>query len=398
MGRSYGDSCQNEHGILIQTTRLDKFIQFDPASGRLRAEAGVTLQEIARLTLPHGWFHAVTPGTQYVTLGGAIANDVHGKNHHRAGSFGNHVTAFELLRSDGTRLECSPDNNPEWFAATVGGLGLTGLITWAEVQLKQVKNEWLEVEYFPFSSIHAFNDLNQALEDRYEYIVAWLNCTSKGSKLGRGILMCANHADGAPSTASSPSRSARALPFDWPGWVLNAETVRLFNSLYYRVHQAKSGKKIPVHYQPFFYPLDGIEHWYRMYGEQGFLQFQCVIPEACKTPALTDLLNLIAKSGQASFLSVLKKFGHPRSLGMLSFPRPGITLAMDFPMRGATTLSLLSSLADVVIEAGGALYPAKDACMSVEAFRQAYPEWQAFSRYIDPAFSSSFWRRVTSRP
>lgn len=394
LGRSYGDSCQNENGVLIQTTSMDRLIEFDSERGLLRAEAGISLREIARLVLPHGWFHAVTPGTQYVTLGGAIANDVHGKNHHIAGNYGHHVKAFELLRSDGSRLLCSTDSNMDYFFATIGGLGLTGLITWAEIQMKPVPGEWLEVEYFPFKNIAAFHQVNQANESRYEYVVAWLDCLARGGNLGRGILMCGNHAATHP-TGRMPSGKTLRLPFDFPNWALNPLSVRLFNTVYRQAQVLKAGKKRLVHYQPFFYPLDAIQDWNRMYGKRGFLQFQCVLPSEAASSRLHFLLSLIAESGQASFLAVLKRFGAQASLGMLSFPRPGVTLALDFPMRGESTLALLRQMEDIVVDAGGAIYPAKDSCMSAKTFQQAYPQWQTFSRYIDPAFSSSFWRRVT---
>lgn len=395
-GRSYGDSCLNNGGTLLLTDKLDRFIHFDRAEGLLRCEAGVTLADILRLIVPQGWFLPVTPGTKFVSVGGAIANDVHGKNHHRAGTFGCHVTRFELLRSDGSRLLCSPQKNAEWFAATVGGLGLTGLITWAEIRLKPIANPFISTGTIRFANLDEFFELTAAAEADYEYTVAWLDCLAGGRRFGRGLLMRGNHA--APQLSGLPcihEPQGRSFPVNAPNWILNKLSIRSFNFAYYHRRRSKTVNGLS-HFASFFYPLDALSSWNRIYGRRGFLQYQCVVPDDGGHTAIRSILEKIVTSGQGSFLSVLKTFGDIPSPGILSFPRKGVTLALDFPMRGAGTLALLDGLDAIVRQAGGRVYPAKDARMSPETFRSYYPQWHEFSRYIDPRFSSSFWRRVTA--
>ena len=390
-GRSYGDVCLNNNGALLLTRALDRFIAFDPASGVLRAEAGVLLAEILALIVPQGWFLPVTPGTQFITLGGAIANDVHGKNHHVAGSFGCHVRAFELLRSDGGRLLCTPEQNIEWFRATVGGLGLTGLITWVEIQLQRIANPWIVAENRRFASLDEFLALDAEYEARYPYIVSWIDCAATGRALGRGIYMAGMHAPPGLLKAPPPQRRGLTVPFTPPISLVNSLSVAAFNRLYYHLPRPARGL---IPYQPFFYPLDNLLEWNRLYGRQGFFQYQCVIPPTDAREALREILARIAASGQGSMLAVLKRFGDKTSGGLLSFPRPGVTLALDFPNRGSSTLNLLERLDEVTRQAGGAVYPAKDARMSGDSFHRYFPQWAEFSRSIDPRFSSSFWRRV----
>ncbi len=390
-GRSYGDVCLNADGTLLVTQGLDRFIHFDPARGVVRCEAGVLLSELLALITPRGWFLPVTPGTQHVTIGGAIANDVHGKNHHRSGSFGCHVRVLELLRSDGRRIECGPDQNTEWFAATVGGLGLTGLITWAELQLMPIANPFMWVRTWRFRNLKEFWDFNDEAERRYSYTVAWVDCLAKGTRMGRGIYFAGEHAP--PQAHLPPYRTRRfSVAVDPPFSLVNRPSLAAFNFLYY--HRPISTKPTLQHYVPFFYPLDKIENWNRIYGRKGFYQYQCVLPRAVEREALEELLEAIARSGQGSFLAVLKTFGDIRSPGLLSFPRAGVTLALDFPNRDSATHKLFERLDRVVMDAGGALYPAKDARMPGEMFRRGFPAWQEFVRYRDPAFSSNFWRRV----
>lgn len=393
LGRSYGDSCLNDGQTLLATWRLNRFIEFEAATGRLRAEAGVSLADILAIAAPRGWFLPVTPGTKHVTLGGAIANDVHGKSHHVSGSFGNHVDRFELLRSDGRRLLCSPEENADYFAATVGGLGLTGLITWVELRLKRVPGPWIDVEELQFRGLDEFLALSRESEQTHEYIVAWVDCASKGKNLARGIFSRGNHSQSkAPWVRPKPGPR---LPVDLPGFALNPLSVGLFNSLYF--HKQFSPRKArTVSYEPFFYPLDAIEDWNRAYGKQGFLQWQCVVPFENARDAMKEILTRISASGLASFLSVMKTMGAMPPVGMLSFPAPGVTLALDFPARHARLFPMLEELDEIVAEAGGRLYPAKDARMSGRHFRLFYPRHEEFKKYIDPAFSSSFWRRVMS--
>jgi FAD/FMN-containing dehydrogenase len=390
-GSSYGDSCLNEGGTLLDTTRLDRLVAFDRERGVVRCEAGVTFEQLLDVIVPAGWFLPVSPGTRRVTVGGAIANDVHGKNHHRAGTFGAHVRALELVRSDGSRLVCTPGSNVERFAATVGGLGLTGLVSWAEFGLKRIARAELHVETRRFHGIDEFLALSAESAGRFEHTVAWVDTTARGRHFARGLFMGANHAE-EPGPLMARSRGRRlAIPFDFPAFALSRLSVRAFNVLHFSTARVGPAR---AHLQPFFYPLDAIGQWNRMYGRRGFVQHQCVVPMAPARAATGALLDAISASGEASFLSVLKVFGERPSPGLMSFPRPGVTLALDFPMRGARTLALLERLDAIVMEAGGAIYPAKDARMSRDTFRRSFPRLEEFARHIDPAFSSSFWRRV----
>ena len=392
-GRSYGDSCLNEGGTLLHTASLDRYIHFDPSQGQLECEAGVQLAEILELVVPQGWFVPVTPGTRFVTIGGAIANDVHGKNHHRAGTFGRHVLELELLRSDGSRRRCSPTENPEWFAATIGGLGLTGLVTRARIQLRRIAGPWMSSEVHRFADLAGFFRLSESSDRDYEYTVAWIDCTARGRALGRGLFTRANHApERADRHPAAPSGHLR-LPFTPPLSLINRLTLRGFNALYYR-RQRQPVVHAITHYARHLDPLDGISDWNRIYGPRGFLQYQCVVPPADAESCIAQLLQVISASGSGSFLAVLKQFGALASPGMLSFPRPGTTLALDFPNQGGSTLSLLDRLDAIVAAAGGAVYPAKDARMSGTHFRQYFPAWESFRPFVDPRFSSSFWRRV----
>jgi FAD/FMN-containing dehydrogenase len=395
LGRSYGDSCLNDGGTLLDTAPLNRFIAFDEDTGLLRCEAGVMLAEILSVIVSRGWFLPTTPGTKFVTVGGAIANDVHGKNHHKAGTFGCHVTRFELLRSDGERLICSPDENAGLFRATIGGLGLTGLILWAEFRVQRVAGPFIAKEQIRFSGIDEFFEISSESDKRFEHTMAWVDCLATGKHLGRGLFMRGNYTwpRHIPRKAAEP-RSLFTVPVQIPTFALNLATVKAFNGLYYRSQLSKRTFQT-VPYDPFFYPLDAIHEWHRLYGEPGFLQYQFVIPFDQDRTAIKDILTQISQSGVVSFLAVLKVFGDVPSPGMLSFPRPGVTLALDFPFRGYRTLALLNRLDRVVQAHNGVLYPAKDARMSAEIFQACYPQWQEFTQYIDPKFSSSFWRRVT---
>ncbi|MET4676127.1 MULTISPECIES: FAD-binding oxidoreductase [unclassified Luteibacter] len=393
--RSYGDSCLNDGGVLLAARGLDHFIAFDPATGVLTCEAGVLFADILDLVVPQGWFLPVTPGTRFVTVGGAIANDVHGKNHHRAGTFGHHVLAFELLRTDGSRRVCSPTENADWFAATVGGLGLTGVITRATIQLRRIAGPWMSTESHRFESLAGFFDLSQASDRDYEYTVSWIDCAAKGKALGRGLFSRANHAPSRPDQRPAPSSRRLAMPITPPVSLVNSLSLRAFNQLYYH-RQRQRVAHATTHYQPFFYPLDSIAHWNRMYGPRGFLQYQCVVPPAAAEATMFELVKTIADAGGGSFLAVLKQFGDRPSPGMLSFSRQGTTLALDFPNDGAGVFSLLDRLDAIVADKGGAVYPAKDARMSAAHFRAYFPAHEAFSVFVDPGVSSSFWRRVSA--
>lgn len=391
MGRSYGDVCLNHGNTVLLTRRLDRLLSFDAKTGALRCETGVTLAEILEFAVPRGWFLPVTPGTKFVTVGGAIANDVHGKNHHAAGTFGAHIGMFELLRSDGSRRVCSPTENSDWFGATISGLGLTGLIHWAEIQLKPIVSRKVNYEAIQFHGLDEFMALSE--ENRHhEYTVSWIDCVAKGKNAARGIFMCGDHSQ-VEEARTAGRMSTISFPFDLPSFGLNRTTVGLFNALYFHKQTSRKIAKL-VDYEPFFYPLDTVAHWNRIYGKEGLLQFQCVVPQTNGIEAIREMLQVIATSGLASFLAVLKVCGDVASPGLMSFPKPGITLALDFPIREGRTFELVDRLGAMTEEAGGRLYPAKDARMTGEQFRKFYPRWEEFSGYMDRRFSSSFWRRV----
>jgi len=394
MGRSYGDVCLLQHGTLLTTPNLDRLISFDAETGLLRCEAGVTLAEILDFAVPRGWFLPVSPGTKYVTVGGAIANDIHGKNHHVAGTFGLHTPRFELVRSDGMPVVCSPTENPEWYTATIGGMGLTGLISWAELQLRPIESRRIRYRSTKFVGLEEFVALSEASAHK-EYSVAWIDCVAQGRNFARGIFMQGEHEED-PGPLKPLAKPKLALPVDLPAFALSRFSVGAFNTLYYHKQLAKDRTGL-IDYEPFFYPLDRILQWNRLYGKQGLLQFQCVLPWDTGTIGMTELLKAITASGLASFLAVIKVFGDAVSPGVMSFPLPGITLALDFPVRREVSFDLLDRLADITAGFGGRMYPAKDACMSAAHFQQFYPQWEQWAAYIDPAFSSSFWQRVTGR-
>jgi FAD/FMN-containing dehydrogenase len=395
-GRSYGDSCLNTGGLLLGTQALDRFISFDDVSGVLTCEAGVTLAAIIDLVLPRGWFLPVTPGTKFVSLGGAIANDVHGKNHHREGTLGAHVLSFELLTSDGARRLCSRDENAELFAATIGGLGLTGLVTSATIQLKRAASAFLSGRSIKFGNLDEFFSLSETYVGSHEYTVSWIDCLGAGDALGRGIFMCANLAT-ADEVAAAGAKAGRSLPLAVPIMppisLVNQLTLKPFNWAYYN-RQLTSEVTRLWHYNSFHYPLDAIANWNRIYGPKGLLQYQCVVPLADQQAVSRALLAEISRSGQGSFLVVFKTFGARQSPGLLSFPMEGATLALDFPIRGSSTFALLDRLDAIVVEAGGRIYPAKDARMSAKTFQRGYPRLPEFMPFIDPRFSSLFERRV----
>ncbi|MDG0856683.1 FAD-binding oxidoreductase [Roseateles puraquae] len=392
-GRSYGDVALNPGGTLWMTRGLDRFISFDAATGVLACEAGVLLDEIIRVALPQGWFLPVTPGTRFVTVGGAIANDVHGKNHHGQGSFGHHVLGLSLLRTDGERIDCGPGLRPAWFAATVGGLGLTGVILTAQLQLMPVRSEWMQGESQPFRSLAEFFALSAAAETRHDYVVSWLDCVhaSGSGQDARGILFSASHATEGPPPP--PPARARRVPLTPPVSLINGLSLRAFNQAYFHRHAARAGAQ-RQHLLPFFYPLDSLLEWNRIYGPRGFHQYQCALPRRDEQAATAELLKAIRASGQGSFLAVLKTFGEREGLGLLSFPLPGTTVALDFPDHGASTLALFDRLDAIVREAGGRLYPAKDGRQSRAMFEAGYPRHTDFLAFRDPGLSSAMSRRI----
>lgn len=393
-GRSYGDSCLAASRQLLGMGGLDRFIDADWDQGVLRAEPGVTLAQILALAIPRGWFLAVTPGTQFATLGGAIANDVHGKNHHRRGTFGRHVLRFGLLRHSGQEtMTCSPEENAALFKATIGGLGLTGVITWAEIRLLPIRSSQIDSTVVRFGNLAEFFRLSAELDHQHEYGVAWIDCLAKGADAGRGVYWVGDHAD--YGRLNARPRRKLTVPFAPPFSLMNHVSLRAMNTCYWRAHPAIAHRQ-RTEYEPFFYPLDRILHWNRIYGRKGFQQYQCVIPDANAEPAIAELLRVIADSGQGSFLAVLKRCGDLVSPGLLSFPMAGTSLALDFAQHARLEDGLFRRLDRIVHAAGGRLYPAKDAHMNGSDFRQAYPAWEQLEALRDPALNSHFWQRVSS--
>lgn len=390
LGRSYGDVCLNSGQTVMPMRSMGHFISFDEETGVLRCEAGVSIGDILNVFVPRGWFVHVTPGTKFVTVGGAIANDVHGKNHHRAGTFGRFVRRLMLARSDGSFTECSPTEHEELFRATIGGLGLTGVIVWADIELTRVAGPWMVVDSIPFGHYSDFFPISRESEERFDFVVAWIDCLARDARMGRGVVFRGVHAlDRGPFDQRSLDVKV-SVPFTAPSWLLSSWSVRLFNGVYGAI-QGRTREGQRQHFNPFFYPLDAVGGWNRLYGPRGFLQFQCV----ASREAVGEVLEALSRSGAGSFLAVLKEFGSIQSPGLLSFPQPGVTLALDLPITGETTFSLMRRLEDIVVADGGRIYPAKDALMTSRSFERFYPQWRELERLRDPAISSSFWRRVT---
>lgn len=389
MGRSYGDACLNPQGTLWLTTGLDHFIAFDDRTGRLVCEAGVLLCDIQRLAVPRGWILPVTPGTQLVTVGGAIANDVHGKNHHVLGAFGDHVQRLTLLRTDGETIQCGPDERPDWFAATVGSVGLTGVIVQAEIQLRRIPGPWLETETIPYANLDEFFQLADDSEAQWEHTVSWIDCIPGSG--GRGVFMRGNPV--AAERQPVPPGRQLTMPIVPPVSLVNRLSLRPFNMAYYHLKKWRAGRAV-THYEPFFYPLDNLLEWNRMYGPRGFFQYQSVVPRGVARDAVQSMLQEIARFGDGSFLAVLKTFGNRAPVGMLSFAQPGATLALDFPNHGEHTQKLFARLDAIVTEARGRIYLAKDARMPRALFEAGYPRLPEFLKYRDRGISSGLSRRL----
>lgn len=391
-GRSYGDSCHNDAGRLIAMRAGARIRNFDPAAGVLSADAGVLLSDILALVMPQGFFLEVTPGTAQVTLGGAIANDVHGKNHHRRGTFGGSVLSFVLLGSDGARRICASDQNRSLFDATIGGMGLTGVIETATIRLMPVPSANVRQTAFRFGSIDGYFDAIDEIDARHEYSVAWIDQLARGARLGRGVLMAGDHAE--DGGAARPPRPPRlAIPVSPPVNLLNRMTLKAFNGLYYgRAPKHPTTGIVP--WSSYFHPLDAIANWNRLYGPDGLFQHQSVYPADNAREVTIRLIECAQNHGAASFLTVLKRFGDMASPGLMSFPRPGFTLTLDFANSGRRTLDMLNALDDIVIAAGGALNPYKDQRMSPRMFEASFPEWRKLEALRDPALMSDFWRRT----
>lgn len=375
-GRSYGDAALNDGGHALMTRGLARILAFDAHSGEVVCEPGVSFRQLLDALLPRGFLVPVTPGTGFATLGGAIAHDVHGKNHERAGSFGDHVRWLDLLLPSGEVTRLDPQQQPELFAATVGGLGLTGVVLRLCFRMQAVPSNAVRLRE---RRMHDLDDFLAAFSgEAPSFSVGWLDGLARGARLGRGILETAEFSDVGVPARPAP---ALAMPFDLPGWVLNPWSVRAFNSAYFRRIPSRGREGLRA-LERFLYPLDAIGHWNRMYGRRGFYQFQCVLPEAESRAGLTRLLETIARARSASFLAVLKRMGGS-GRGYLSFPMRGHTLALDFPARAAGTAALLRRLETITLEHGGRVYLAKDATLSAAACREMYPGLEAFRAVLD---------------
>lgn len=391
-GRSYGDVCLAASNHVVATRGLDRLRAADWNAGTVLAEAGMSLGELLAVSIPRGWFPCVTPGTRHVSLGGAVANDVHGKNHHVRGCFGRHVRRLGLVRTDAGRLQCSAQDNPDLFRATVGGLGLTGLIEWVELQLLPIRSSRIDALSIRFGSLDEFLQISTELDPAHEFSVSWVDCTRGGADLGRGIYTAGDFASSGPLEVDASARLR--VPVAPPFSLVNRASLKAFNLLYWHRHAAGTVRR-SVPCTSFFYPLDGVEDWNRLYGTRGFQQYQCVIPEAQAGAALKELLRCVAQSKTGSFLAVVKRCGTLGSPGLLSFPLPGVTLAIDFAQGMHPGHRLFPRLDAIVRDAGGRLYPAKDAHMSAADFQRAYPAWPQVEALRDPGLLSHFWQRVT---
>jgi decaprenylphospho-beta-D-ribofuranose 2-oxidase len=401
LGRSYGDAALNARGGVIEQAQFACLRSFDPETGLLECEAGISLAKISEIFLPRGWWLPTTPGTQYVTLGGAVAADVHGKNHHHDGSLGMFIEGLSLLTASGEVIECSRESRPEVFWATIGGMGLTGIILAAKLRLRRVETAFVDVRY------HRTRDLDETLETfaaedrKYRYSVAWIDCLARDASLGRSVIMLANDASVdqlpaklKPRPLALPKRRPLNVPCYLPGWTLNSLSVKAFNELYYRSHP--DGQAI-VDYGMFFYPLDHIAHWNRIYGRRGFVQYQALFPVATARRGLVELLEAVADGQRGSFLAVLKSSGAANP-GLLSYLYTGQTLALDL-VHSPELPRLLKRLDEIVLRHSGRLYLAKDATMGAETFAAMYPRLEEFKRIkamLDPnqRFVSSQARRV----
>lgn len=396
-GRAYGDSALNPD-LTLDMRGLDRILDFDAETGQVVAEAGVLLADLIETFLPRGWFPAVTPGTKFVSIGGAIASDVHGKNHHKEGSFGSFVDWIDVLGADGVVRRASRSEESELFAWTVGGMGLTGVILRAALCLARVESGWIRQRMLPAPDLATAMELFEQAQDA-TYSVGWIDCLASGDARGRSLVMVGEHATlaelGDKERADrwvQKARGKKSVPFDFPSFALNSLSVRAFNKLYYANGRLHAGSAL-IDYDSYFYPLDAILEWNRIYGRKGFAQFQCVIPLAASREGLQALLGAIARSGQGSFLAVLKRMGAQDS--RFSFPMEGYTLALDFPMR-QTTPALFATLEAIAIDHGGRFYLAKDSLLTPERLRQSDSRTAAFTKMRQDSGATHRFRSLQS--
>jgi decaprenylphospho-beta-D-ribofuranose 2-oxidase len=387
LGRSYGDASlpASPSDRVLCTRRADRILAFDPSSGRLRAEAGLSLWDVHRTFGPLGFASPVLTGTSYVTLGGMLASDVHGKNHHVAGTFGAHVDAVRMRVADGRVLEVSEANEPELFLATQGGMGLTGHVLELELRLERVASPWLVAQTRRVRDLDELVETLDAESRRWPHAAAWVDCTSRGRNMGRGLLNLGRYA----AAGEAPSEAPRfvenlEVPFDLPGWVVAPWSIRIFNALWVRLPRSSSDQLVRP--QTFFHPLDGVRHWNRLYGKRGFAQYQCVLPIDGDGRSVQSFFEVLTRMGGASPVSVLKNCG-PEGRGVLSFPMPGISVAIDLPFVRGHTQRVIDALNEVVIDAGGRIYLTKDALTRREHLRAMEPRlarFQEIRRKWDP--------------
>lgn len=381
-GRCYGDASLAPR--TLSTLRYNRILSFDRKAGIFECQSGITLDRILEVTVPAGWFLPVTPGTKFITIGGAVGSDVHGKNHHVEGSFSQHIIEMDVMVADGTVLTCSPHELPDLFEATCGGMGLTGVVMRVKFRLKKIETAYVKQKQLKARNLEEMIHFFETYK-HYTYSMAWLDCLTKGDQFGRGILIVGEHARledldsrQRKNPLALPSKPRITFPFNLPSWALNTLTVKAFNFLYYGKNFRKEINNV-VSYEPFFYPLDAILHWNRGYGKKGFVQYQFVLPLSAKQ-GLIDILRRIGEEGMGSFLVVLKVFGRQNS--MISFPREGYTLALDFPVRKGL-FEFLDELDAIVLKYGGRLYMSKDARMKPEVLEQGYPELDKFKNIVE---------------
>jgi FAD/FMN-containing dehydrogenase len=387
-GRSYGDVClAHEKTIVITTNSWNRIVSFDEENGKITCQSGTTLEEILNLIIPRGWFLTVTPGTKHITVGGAIANDVHGKNHFSKGSFCNHVESITLLRTSGDRVVCSLHQNNELMRATMGGLGLTGFIEEVTFNLTRIPGTTIQTRLIPFFGIDEYFELTNEYSDR-GYLVSWFELFRQSA---RGIIQVGDF-EKTGEYKVDPIRSL-SIPFKSLELLLNPKLVRLFNSAYFN-KKRYGPRNTSQSYDQFFYPLDSMKKWNLIYGNDGLIQFQSVLPPENAKYILREMFKVMTSFKCCSYLGVLKELGKMKAKGFLSFPREGTTVAMDFPRKNSKSTELVKSLNQIAVDGGGAIYPAKDALMTRKQFEICFPDYEMFLRYKDSSFTSLFWERI----
>jgi FAD/FMN-containing dehydrogenase len=399
-GRSCGDTAVNTDRYVVMMERLNRFLEFDPREGILRAEAGATLRDVLELSIPHGWFLPVTPSTKQSTLGGCIATDTYGFNHLIAGTFSKHVKAIELILADGTKRKCAPKQDPHLFWATVGGMGLTGIISEVTLKLLPIESAYMVVQNYKAENLDELLEIMTSKDKEDVYSLARIDCSSTGNSLGRGIVMNAHHATihELPLNVQEPfkfkARTRFDISFNYPSFLINRWSLKLLNDLYYRYQSQKTGRQV-IDYERYFYPFDSIINWQRIYGVRGFIRYQCVVPANTASESLKLILNETSSYAAIAVLHRLGKAG----LGMLSYPREGFALTVDIPRKNRSWFERLKRLDDIVASYEGRVHLAKETGLNQNMFKKMYPrldEWLLIKSEVDPhnSFSSNFSRRL----